>query len=325
MAAIRRSRPDGRAGIAPHAAPAREHAPARPFRPKTGVDRRTGKAYLAYRRASPQEAAPGPRRARRRGRRFRRDEGSGSDRPLSQGGRDPAHGRFRPAHPPVLGSRGDGDPQCVGLARSNWGGVLGRRPEPLSRYGFMGRRAGTCVDLHWRPAASIATHRHAEGVRERAVAAGLEGRPVLVASATDHLFIVLCHAFYDDLERRNEWIADLDLLFRLVPPEEWDWRLFHRLAQEHQIDRWMRKALATTQAITGDPRPRAPSRFWGPRRRGEDCCRIARLPCAASRRRSPFDRKARSNGRKARGFADKRSTARSNPSAPSSSPSRASL
>ena len=87
------------------------------------------------------------------------------------------------------------------------------------------------------------------------MAASLEGRPVSVASATDHLFILLCHAFEDDIERRNDWIADLDLLFRLVPPEEWDWRLFHRLAREHQLDRWIRKALATMQAVTGRPPP----------------------------------------------------------------------
>jgi hypothetical protein len=164
-------------------------------------------------------------------------------------------------------------------------------------------RSGTCVDLHWRPAASIATPGHADGVRERSVAASLEGRPVSVASATDHLFILLCHAFHDDLERRNEWIADLDLLFRLVPPEDWDWPLFHRLAQEHQLDRWMRKALATTQAITGRPPPLGAFKHLGatPTWRGMLQNReiaLRGLPASSS-----FDRIARANGRKARGFA----------------------
>ena len=150
----------------------------------------------------------------------------------------------------------------------------------------------------------IATGRHAEGVRERAVAASLESRPVLVASATDHLFILLCHAFYDDLERRIEWIADLDLLFRLVPAEEWDWRLFHRLAHEHQLDHWMRKALATTQAITGRPPPPGAFKLLGaaPTWRGLLQNReigLRGLPASLVVR----SHSARSNGRKARGFA----------------------
>ena len=152
---------------------------------------------------------------------------------------------------------------------------------------------------------SIATYRHAEGVRERAVAADLEGRPVSVTSATDHLFIVLCHAFHDDLERRNEWIADLDLLFRLVPPEEWDWRLFHRLAQEHQLDRWMRKALATTQAITGRPPPSGAFTLLGAAPTWRGLLQNREIGLRGLPARSPFDRKARSNGRKARGFADR--------------------
>ncbi|HEX9169891.1 MAG TPA: nucleotidyltransferase family protein [Roseiarcus sp.] len=183
---------------------------------------------------------------------------------------------------------------------------LGRRSRAdLNRYHAVGLwgPGGTCIDLHWRPAASIATLRHAEGVRERAVAASLEGRPVAVASATDHLFILLCHAFHDDLERRNEWVADVDLLFRLVPPEEWDWRLFHRLVQAHELDRWARKALATVQTVTGRPPPPGVFKFRGaaPTWRGllqNREIRLRGLPSSSS-----FDRKARANGRKARGFA----------------------
>ena len=195
------------------------------------------------------------------------------------------------------------------LNASGWRGAIGAAfsDADLNRYHAMGlwdRTGGTCVDLHWRPAVSIATYRHAEGVWERAVAADLEGRPVSVTSATDHLFIVLCHAFYDDLERRNEWIADLDLLFRLVPPEEWDWRLFHRLAQEHQIDRWMRKALATTQAITGRPPPSGAFTLLGAAPTWRRLLQNREIGLRGLPARSPFDRKARSNGRKARGFAD---------------------
>jgi Uncharacterised nucleotidyltransferase len=163
--------------------------------------------------------------------------------------------------------------------------------------------SGTSVDLHWRPAASIATPRHAEGVRERSKAVSFEGRPVSVASATDHLFILLCHAFEDDIERRNDWIADVDLLFRLVPPEEWDWPLFHWLAGEHELDRWMRKALATAEMVTGRPPPPGAFRLLGaaPTWRGALQNReIGRRGLPAS---SSFDRKARSNGRRARGFA----------------------
>ena len=49
-----------------------------------------------------------------------------------------AHGRFRPAHSPVFGARGYREPQCVWLARSDRGGVLGRRLKPLSRCRHVG-------------------------------------------------------------------------------------------------------------------------------------------------------------------------------------------
>src|SRR5271154_1630332 len=174
----------------------------------------------------------------------------------------------------------------------------------LNRYHAIGLfdPTGTSVDLHWRPAASIATPAHADGGWERSVAASLEGRRVLVASATDHLFILLCPAFHVDVEGRNDWIADLDLLLRLVQPEEWDWRLFHRLARAHQIDRWIRKALATMQTVTGRPPPSGAFRLLGaaPTWRGVLENReigLRGLPASSS-----FDLKARSNGRKARGF-----------------------
>ena len=193
------------------------------------------------------------------------------------------------------------------LSASGWSGAVEAAfsDADLNRYHAIGlwESSGTYVDLHWRPAASIATPRHAEGVRERSVAASLEGRPVSVASATDHLFILLCHTFDDDIERRSDWIADVDLLFRLVPPEEWDWRLFHRLAREHQLDRWIRKALATMQAVTGRPPPPGAFTLLGaaPTWRGVLQNReigLRGLPASSS-----FDLKARSNGRKARGFA----------------------
>ena len=193
------------------------------------------------------------------------------------------------------------------LSASGWSGAVEAAfsDADLNRYHAIDlwESSGTYVDLHWRPAASIATPRHAEGVRERSVAASLEGRPVSVASATDHLFILLCHTFDDDIERRSDWIADVDLLFRLVPPEEWDWRLFHRLAREHQLDRWIRKALATMQAVTGRPPPPGAFTLLGaaPTWRGVLQNReigLRGLPASSS-----FDLKARSNGRKARGFA----------------------
>ncbi len=193
------------------------------------------------------------------------------------------------------------------LSASGWSGAVEAAfsDADLNRYHAIDlwESSGTYVDLHWRPAASIATPRHAEGVRERSVAASLDGRPVSVASATDHLFILLCHTFEDDIERRSDWIADVDLLFRLVPPEEWDWRLFHRLAREHQLDRWIRKALATMQAVTGRPPPPGAFTLLGaaPTWRGVLQNReigLRGLPASSS-----FDLKARSNGRKARGFA----------------------
>jgi Uncharacterised nucleotidyltransferase len=192
------------------------------------------------------------------------------------------------------------------LNAAGWSGADGAElsDADLNRHHAMGLwdPSGTSVDLHWRPAASIATWGHAEGVRERSVAASLEGRPVSVASATDHLFVLLCHAFEDKIERRNDWIADVDLLFRCVPPAEWDWRLFHRLACDHQLDRWIRKALATVQTVTGRPPPSGAFRLLGaaPTWRGLLQNReigLRGLPASSS-----FDLKARSNGRKARGF-----------------------
>jgi Uncharacterised nucleotidyltransferase len=190
------------------------------------------------------------------------------------------------------------------LNASGWRGAIGAAfsDADLNRYHAIGLwdASGTGIDLHWRPAEAIATRGHAEGVWKRSAPANLEGRPVSVASATDHLFILLCHAFQDDFEQRNEWIAEVDLLFRLVPSEEWDWRLFHRLAKAHQLDCWIRKALSTTQAITGRPSPSGAFRLAAPTWRGMLQNReigLRGLPASSS-----FDRKARSNGRKARGF-----------------------
>ena len=86
------------------------------------------------------------------------------------------------------------------LNASGWSGPVGAAfsDADLNRFNGCGfwNSTETSIDLHWRPTTLIATSRHAEGVRERSVAATLESRPVLVASATDHLFILLCHAFH---------------------------------------------------------------------------------------------------------------------------------
>jgi hypothetical protein len=163
--------------------------------------------------------------------------------------------------------------------------------------------SGTSVDLHWRPSKSIADCRHAEGVWERSRPASLDGRAVSISSATDHLFILLCHAFEDNLEQRSDWIAEADLLFRLVPPEEWDWRLFHRLARDHQFDCWIRKALATMRAVTGRPPPPGALRLLGAAPKWRNVLQNREIGLRGLPALSSFDRKARSNGRKARGFA----------------------
>ena len=193
------------------------------------------------------------------------------------------------------------------LKASGWGGAdeTAFSEADFNRYHAIGLwdSSETSVDLHWRPAASIAAPQHAESVRERAVAASLEGRPVSVASATDHLFILLCHAFEDDIERRSDWIAEVDLLFRLVPPEEWDWRLFHRLAGEHQLDRWIRRALATVETITGRAPPPGAFRFLGSAPTWRGVLQNREIALRGLPAYSRLDRKARSSGRSARGFA----------------------
>jgi hypothetical protein len=61
------------------------------------------------------------------------------------------------------------------LHASGWSGADGAElsDADLNRHHAIGLwdPTGTSVDLHWRPAASIATCRHAEGVRERSAAA----------------------------------------------------------------------------------------------------------------------------------------------------------
>jgi len=192
------------------------------------------------------------------------------------------------------------------LNASGWNGAVGMAflDADFNRYhaANLWDSTGTCIDLHWRPAALIADRGHAEGVRERSVAARLEGRSVSIASATDHLYIILCHAFEDDFEQRSDWIADVDLLFRLVPPEEWDWRLFHRLARAHQLDRWIRKALAAVQTVTGRPPPFGAFRLSRAAPTWRGALQNREIGLRGFPALSVFDRKARSNGRKARGF-----------------------
>ena len=215
------------------------------------------------------------------------------------------------------------------LNASGWTGAVEAAfsDADFNRYHAIGLwdSSGTCVDLHWRPTASIATPRHAEGVRERSVAASLEGRPVSVASATDHLFILLCHAFEDDIERRNDWIAEVDLLFRLVRPRSGIGRSFNGSRASTSSIAGFEGRSRHRRRSPGDRRRRAPSGFWGLRRRGEARCRIARSPGVGSRRpRGSTARRARTAARRAV-LPAMRSVPLSSPSAPSRSPSRASL
>ena len=90
--------------------------------------------------------------------------------------------------------------------------------------------------------------------------------------------------------------------FASFRPEEWDWPLFQRLAREHQLDRWIRKALATLQTVTGRPPPSGALRDLGAAPLWRGVLQNREISLRGLPAYSWFDRKARSNGRKARGF-----------------------
>lgn len=192
------------------------------------------------------------------------------------------------------------------LNASGWTGAVGAAfsDADFNRYHAVNLwdPIGTSIDLHWRPLKSIAARGHAEGVWERSGVADLEGRSVSIPCATDHLFIILCHAFEDVFEQRSDWIADVDLLFRLVPPEEWDWRLFHRLARAYELDSWVRRALRTVEAVAGRPAPAGALKPLGAAPSWRRALQNHEIGLRGLPAISWLDLKARSNGRRARGF-----------------------
>ena len=83
-------------------------------------------------------------------------------------------------------------------------------------------------------------------------------------SLTDHLFVVLFHAFDNVATQGVEWVADVSLMLRLSDPDEWDWRLFRALCRRYRIEAWVRRALSLVHEVSGDTLPKgAPDASWG--------------------------------------------------------------
>ena len=256
------------------------------------------------RRAAPQEAAAGPRCARRRGRRFRRDQGSGSDRPLSQGGRN------APMADSTCSFTGPSVRAAMALlSASGWsgavrGGVLRSRLQPLSRYKFVGvernlRRSSLAAggveiatlgtgkeygSARWPPPSKVGRSR--SPLRPTTCSFCCVTRPTTISSGA----AIGSPTSKISFPPRPAGGVGSAALF-----------IGSRVSTSSIVDS---KAFATMQAVTGRPRRRAPSRFWGPR--ADVARRVARIweiGLRALRHPRPFDLKARSNGRKARGFA----------------------
>lgn len=116
-------------------------------------------------------------------------------------------------------------------------------------------RTGTTLDLHWRPAEAIVDPDHAVGVMARAVEVRIGPRAVRAASLSDHLFVLLAHAFHDTVIERHDWVAEAALLFRLGSADDWDWPLFRSLCRRYRLELWARRALTLVEEISGRPLP----------------------------------------------------------------------
>ncbi|MBP0495020.1 nucleotidyltransferase family protein [Pararoseomonas indoligenes] len=146
------------------------------------------------------------------------------------------------------------------------------------------------LDLHWRPAAAIGDPAHAEGVMSRAVGGTLNGMPLRIAGLTDHLFVLLAHAFHDTVIGRHDWVAEAALLLRHGGEGTWDWPLLRGLSRRYRLEAWTSEALALVadiallplpRGVSSLPRWRLPFQNWELTRRGRE----TESPLAALARR----------------------------------------
>jgi hypothetical protein len=110
------------------------------------------------------------------------------------------------------------------------------------------------IDLHWRPAAAVGDPDYTMGVEARSEVLSLDGRQVRVAGLTDHLFILLAHAFFNLPARRFDWVAEAVLIMRRAG-EQIDWGLLDALARRYRMKAWIDRALAEIAMIGQVPVP----------------------------------------------------------------------
>jgi hypothetical protein len=125
----------------------------------------------------------------------------------------------------------------------------------------VGTNDGTYLDIHWRAAEVIKDQAYSDGLMRRAIEAELAGRRVRISTLSDHLFVLLAHAFNDAIMPRCDWIAEVALLFRAGSPEEWDWTLFENLTRRYGLGEWATLALQEVSAISGLPLPAGAQSF----------------------------------------------------------------
>jgi hypothetical protein len=121
----------------------------------------------------------------------------------------------------------------------------------------MGGKHHSEIDIHWRPLEAVDDDRYTAEVFQRREPGNLEGEPVWLAGLTDHLFILLAHAFHDVVVDRADWVVEATMLFRLSEPDVWDWHLFRRLARRYRLESWVEQSLMFAAGISGDPVPPA--------------------------------------------------------------------
>jgi hypothetical protein len=112
----------------------------------------------------------------------------------------------------------------------------------------------TSIDLHWRPAAAIGDPAYTAAVQARGEVLSLDGRQVRVAGLTDHLFILLAHAFYNLPARRFDWVAEAVLTLRRAGTQV-DWSLMDTLARRYRMRAWIDRAFTEIAAIGQVPIP----------------------------------------------------------------------
>ena len=112
------------------------------------------------------------------------------------------------------------------------------------------------IDVHWRPSAAIGDPELGRAVLARSLETKLEHISIRVVDLTDHLFLLLAHAFVDAAEARIDWAAELAFILRQRDAKI-DWGRFDGLVRQYWLDDWRHRAFGFVETVAEIALPKA--------------------------------------------------------------------